>query len=312
MNTQYFFVKRAATAEADRTITFTLRTPSGTDSDTLYDGAAPADTECFVFLDGAYDDDADAAPTRVQDTGTNVSLFKMVLSADQTTANYIDIIISDGGSSYRDAHLKIFTEINLGNVDIDASAGSNLTALKLTGQGTGHGLEAIGGATGQDINGVLGEHVLRNGTAQAGAASTITLDASASGTNDYYNGAIILVTGGTGAAQSRVITDYVGSTKVATVNKSWATNQDSDSTFVIVPGPDSWAISPGAELSAMPTYASNYADMLQFLYERFAYKRTMSTTDFQMYNAAGDTAKFESTSNTDVGGTQTFNEMADV
>ncbi len=77
------------------------------------------------------------------------------------------------------------------------------------------------------------DYGLRSGVAQAGAASTITLDASASAANDYYNLSIVDIIGGTGAGQSRVITDYVGSTKVATVDRAWATNPDSTSVFRI-------------------------------------------------------------------------------
>jgi len=61
------------------------------------------------------------------------------------------------------------------------------------------------------------------GTAQAGAAGSITLAAGGSSTDDIYNGMIITITGGTGSGGVGVITDYVGSTKVATVQKSTAT-----------------------------------------------------------------------------------------
>lgn len=74
---------------------------------------------------------------------------------------------------------------------------------------------------------------VRTGTAQAGAATTITLDASASANNDAYNRQEIFILSGTGAGQSRVITDYVGSTKVATVDATWETNPSSDSVFQI-------------------------------------------------------------------------------
>ena len=76
---------------------------------------------------------------------------------------------------------------------------------------------------------------LRSGTAQAGAAKTITLDAGASATDNLYNGATIQIVGGTGAGQTNAIADYVGATKVATVAKTWATNPDATSTFVIIP-----------------------------------------------------------------------------
>ena len=60
------------------------------------------------------------------------------------------------------------------------------------------------------------------GTAQAGSAGSITLDAGSSATDDIYNGMIITITGGTGNGHIGVIVDYVGSTKVATVQASTA------------------------------------------------------------------------------------------
>lgn len=81
----------------------------------------------------------------------------------------------------------------------------------------------------------VGSTVIRTGTAQAGAAGTITLDASASATDDTYNGSVCIITGGTGVGQCRAIVDYVGSTKVATITPNWTTNPDNTSTFEIQP-----------------------------------------------------------------------------
>jgi hypothetical protein len=81
-------------------------------------------------------------------------------------------------------------------------------------------------------NAVTGE-ATSDGTAQAGAASTITLASAASSTNSIYNDRTIRITGGTGIGQSRVITGYVGSTRVATVHASWTTNPDNTSTYSI-------------------------------------------------------------------------------
>lgn len=77
--------------------------------------------------------------------------------------------------------------------------------------------------------------VTRRNTAQAGAASTITLDASASAVDSFYLGQQVVLTSGTGAGQVRLITGYVGSTKVATVGSAWATNPDNTSVFALVP-----------------------------------------------------------------------------
>ena len=71
------------------------------------------------------------------------------------------------------------------------------------------------------------------GTAQAGAASTITLEAGASATDDLYNFEQIAIIDGTGAGQGRLITDYVGSTKVATVDRAWTVNPDATSIYII-------------------------------------------------------------------------------
>lgn len=80
-----------------------------------------------------------------------------------------------------------------------------------------------------------GQQPIRSNTAQAGAAGSLTLDASASATTDFYKNDLLLLTGGTGAGQSRYITGYNGSTKVATVNSNWATTPDNTTTFAILP-----------------------------------------------------------------------------
>lgn len=74
------------------------------------------------------------------------------------------------------------------------------------------------------------------GTAQAGAASTITLASAASSSDDYYNGSVITITAGTGEGQTRVITDYVGATRVATVGSAWTTTPDSSSVYDVSGG----------------------------------------------------------------------------
>lgn len=90
---------------------------------------------------------------------------------------------------------------------------------------------------GHNISGTFGQVLfpIRAGTAQGGGATTITLDALANANDDFYNGSLVFLTGGTGALQARSITDYVGATKVATISPAWATNPDATSVFVIVP-----------------------------------------------------------------------------
>lgn len=74
---------------------------------------------------------------------------------------------------------------------------------------------------------------VRNGTAQAGAAGSITLDAGASATDNLYRGLKVGVVSGTGAGQWRLVSGYTGSTKVATVAPNWTTAPDNTSVFVL-------------------------------------------------------------------------------
>jgi hypothetical protein len=66
---------------------------------------------------------------------------------------------------------------------------------------------------------------VESGTAQAGAATTLTLRAGASAVNDAYNGMTARLTGGAGSVQERRISDYVGASKVATLESRWRTNR---------------------------------------------------------------------------------------
>lgn len=108
-------------------------------------------------------------------------------------------------------------------VDVDNVAAANVSSI---------GTDAIARAS---FAAETGLQSIRSATAQAGAAGTITLDASASAMDDFYNETLIFITGGTGVGQSRMITDYVGSTKVATIAPNWATNPGATSTFAILP-----------------------------------------------------------------------------
>lgn len=74
-------------------------------------------------------------------------------------------------------------------------------------------------------------YTLRNNTAQSGTTTSITLDASASAVDDTYNNLVIEITDGTGVGQTSLISDYNGTTKVATVTFGLA--PDSTSKFTI-------------------------------------------------------------------------------
>ena len=85
---------------------------------------------------------------------------------------------------------------------------------------------------------ILADHqsdISHHGLAQAGAATTITLSSTASATDDVYVGSTIYLSTSTGSGQARLITDYDGTTKVATVSPAWVTNPGANSVYKILP-----------------------------------------------------------------------------
>jgi len=79
--------------------------------------------------------------------------------------------------------------------------------------------------------------VLRSGTAQAGAAATMTLDSGASAKDGAYVGCLLRCSNNTPAGVqgdvSKII-GYVGETKVATVADAWTDTPTSSTTFEIL------------------------------------------------------------------------------
>lgn len=85
------------------------------------------------------------------------------------------------------------------------------------------------------VSGSTATLTLHSGTAQAGAANSITLASGASAVNGTYVDATVYIDGGTGAGQLNTITAYTGSSKLAAVAKTWAVNPDATSTYKLLP-----------------------------------------------------------------------------
>ncbi len=85
------------------------------------------------------------------------------------------------------------------------------------------------------IFGDAGREHVNEGLAQAGASSTITLNALASSNDDAYNDQTIFLRSGTGEDQARIVMDYDGTTKIATVDRAWDVNPDSTTGYVMSP-----------------------------------------------------------------------------
>jgi hypothetical protein len=91
---------------------------------------------------------------------------------------------------------------------------------------------------GQFLSVEVAGDVLRSFTAQTGTASTITLDASASATSDFYLPCYCVIRKGTGVGQGpRYVSAYNGVSKVATVTPDWATTPDSTTEAELVIAP---------------------------------------------------------------------------
>ncbi len=83
--------------------------------------------------------------------------------------------------------------------------------------------------------------ILASGVAQGSTASSIQLAASTTLQDDAINGALIRIISGTGAGQSRLVTNYVGFTDRATITPNWVTAPDSTSVYEVV---ESSAVDP--------------------------------------------------------------------
>lgn len=74
------------------------------------------------------------------------------------------------------------------------------------------------------------------GLAQGGASTSITLQSNAASDDDIYIGAIVAIISGTGSGESEEITDYDGTTKVASISpETWTVTPDSTSGYVVIP-----------------------------------------------------------------------------
>ena len=135
------------------------------------------------------------------------------------------------------------------------------------------------------------------GSATAGGAGTITLAAGASAVDDFYNGMVISITSGTGNGHIGLITDYVGSTTVATVQPSTATFVPAAaSAYSIAANVGYLPVSTG--FSSATIYFNNDGVLHKITGARGTFTLTTSvgeipTIDFQLtgiYNAPTDTA----------------------
>lgn len=93
------------------------------------------------------------------------------------------------------------------------------------------------GAT-HNVNNSVGKQIRQaagsiTGLAQAATASSITLPTTAPSVNDVLNGSVVVIPEGTGAGQHRLITSYIGATRVAQITPNWDVTPDATSEVTV-------------------------------------------------------------------------------
>jgi len=73
------------------------------------------------------------------------------------------------------------------------------------------------------------------GLLQAATSTTATLNTSAPSGDDSIAGQTLFISSGTGADQSKPVASYNGTTKVVTIEGTWATTPDATSAYVLLP-----------------------------------------------------------------------------
>lgn len=101
------------------------------------------------------------------------------------------------------------------------------------------------------------------GTAAAGGVGTITLAVGESAIDDIYNGWVIVITAGMGAGTSTTISDYVGSTRVATTA---AGTFDGTSVYFIYNADQLASYKAATPFASSVTIAASKYDNLSFHY----------------------------------------------
>ena len=181
-------------------------------------------------------------------TGTSTATITLV-----STTNSVTTVNNLAASSIR---TNSFTG---GAIDVNALAASALTSIGtyvwdelVTGHtGANSAGKVVTGISSDATTGVvlgLAQVMEYNKTVAGASSSAITLVAGSSATDDWYKGTRVVITAGTGVGQARYITAYNGTTKVATVDRTWGAVPVNTDTYAILPE-DSYPYEPLSRVS---------------------------------------------------------------
>jgi hypothetical protein len=289
----------------------------------LVTGAASLDPE--VSLDGGAFTNCTNAATEIGTSG----MYYLDLTSAEMNADTVAVIVKTATAGAKTTPIVLYPAARSINdlayptttgrsIDVTASGAVGIDWGNVENAGTTVGLSGTTVKDATDVNTAVGvvdgvvdalyaSTVHRINTAQAGAAGSITLDASASAVDDFYNGLFIVIFSGTGAGQVRPITDYVGATKVATIAPNWSTTPDNTSSFslvtnAVVPWNAAWDAEVQSEVAdaleeavadSIPADGSR-PSIKQALYmlTQFMLERSVSATTVTVNKPDGSTALF--------------------
>ena len=181
-------------------------------------------------------------------TGTSTATITLV-----STTNSVTTVNNLAASSIR---TNSFTG---GAIDVNALAASALTSIGtyvwdelVTGHtGANSAGKVVTGISSDATTGVvlgLAQVMEYNKTVAGASSSAITLVAGSSATDDWYKGTRVVITAGTGVGQARYITAYNGTTKVATIDRTWGAVPANTDTYAILPE-DNYPYEPLSRMS---------------------------------------------------------------
>lgn len=204
--------------------------------------SAAAGLDSEVSLDGAAFADCTNEATEIGTSG----FYYLDLTSGEMNADAVIVQVKTSTSGAKTTPVVLYPEeagdirVNVTQISDDATAADN---CELFFDGTGY---ASAGSVA-----TITDYDLHRGTAQAGAAGSITLAAGASATDALYAGALVTIVSGAGAGQVRLIAGYTGSTKVATVTPNWTSTPDNTSVYAVLAwGPSDLRQWLGAAVSA--------------------------------------------------------------
>ena len=124
----------------------------------------------------------------------------------------------------------------------EAAVDGAIDIINVTNQGSGYSNKFGVDSSGDNDGSLL--------TSNGGGANTFELSVSGSAVDDAYTGATIYIISGAGAGQKRLISDYVGATKIGTVSSNWTVAVNGTSVIEILPTITITGDGSGAEAKA--------------------------------------------------------------